>query len=312
MDADQPKVVVGVPTRGSAAGLTRLLARLTKVVEPAAAHVEVAVVDNGPSHATRRVVEDDENADAWSISYLVEPEVGIPFARNACVRTALERDADALVFIDDDEWPAPGWLEALLATWRRTGADIVLGPAKGVLPTEAPAWARHSGVFDKERGLADGAPIRTAYSYNTLVSRRALETLGPAFDTTFRYTGSSDHHYFKQAAAAGLRSVWSPDALVYEEIEPRQARLLWVVKRGYRIGAGVTRSTRLRLGGVRGALRIALLTAVNLGFAAWQILRTVRQRWSWVEGLRRFAIALGLVGGARHDYEEYAHIRRFP
>lgn len=306
MDADQPKVVVGIPTRESAAALARLLDTLSKVVGPAAAHVEVAVVDNGPSHDTRRVVEDGEPRDATSISYLVEPETGIPFARNACVRTALERDADALVFIDDDEWPTPGWLDALLATWQRTDADIVLGPAKGVLPAEAPAWARHSGVFDKDRGLADGAPIRTAYSYNTLVSRRALETLGPTFDTAFRYTGSSDHHYFKQAAAAGLHSVWSPDALVYEEIERHRVRLSWVLNRGYRIGVGATRSTRLRVGGLRGVLRIALLTAANLGYVVWHTLRTVRRRASWVEGLRRLGIAVGLVGGTVHRYEAYA------
>lgn len=309
MDAEQPKVVVGVPTRGSAPGLPRLLDTLTEVVESATAHVEVAVVDNGSSDDARRIIQDAECGEEPSISYLVETETGIPFARNACIRAALERDADALVFVDDDEWPATGWLEALLATWRRTSADIVLGPVKGVLPAEAPAWARHSGVFDKDRALADGAPIRTAYSYNTLVNRRALQTLGPSFDPAFRYTGASDHHYFKQATAAGLRSVWSPNALVYEEVEPHRVRLSWVLKRGYRIGAGVTRSTRLRLGGAGAMGRIMLLSATNLGYTAWHVLRTVRHAGAWVEGLRRLGITIGLVAGTIHPYEEYGPSR---
>lgn len=306
MTADPPRVVISVPTGARPDGLERLLDAVAAQAA-AAEHAEIVVVDNGDAKdETRRGVEKATAQTGVRATYLVEPERGIPFARNACVRAALDQGADALVFIDDDEWPAPNWLEALLATWQRTGADIVLGPAHGVLPAGAPRWARYSGVFDKDRRLPDGAPIRTAYSYNTLVSRRALETLGPAFDAAFRYTGSSDHHFFKQAAAAGLVSVWSSAALVYEEIDARRVCLSWVLKRGYRIGAGATRSTRLRLGGGRGVLRIALLTAGNLGFAAWHALRVVRHRWCWVEALRRLAIAVGLLGGTLHAHKEYA------
>lgn len=309
MSPDRPHILIGVSTTERLDGLDRLLEVLATATSPADG-VDVAVVDNAPSDDTHRVVERAAARTGRQIAYLAESEPGIPFARNACVRAALERGANALIFIDDDEWPASGWLEALLATWRRTEADIVVGPAKAVLPADAPGWARHSGVFDKDRNLPDGAAVRTAYSYNTLVSRHALETLGPTFDAAFRYTGASDHHYFKQAAAAGLRSVWSADALVYEEVDPGRVRLAWVVKRGYRIGAGVRRSTRLRIGGLRGVLRITLLAVANLGFAGWQIVRTVRRRGSWVEGLRRLAIALGLLGGSLSNYQEYSPIRR--
>jgi glycosyltransferase involved in cell wall biosynthesis len=265
----------------------------------------VIVIDNNPARRTPQIVEDARNEATSAVTYQAEPRPGIPFARNTCVQAALARDADALVFIDDDEWPVPGWFEALMTTWQRTDADIVLGPAKGVLPADAPRWARRSGVFDKDRRLADGAPIRTAYSYNTLLSRRALETLGPSFDPAFRYTGSSDHHYFKQAGPAGLHSVWSANALVYEEVGSHRVRLSWVVKRGYRIGAGATRSTRLRLHGLRGAGRITLLAAFNLLYAAGHVVGTAHPRLSWVEGLRRLGIAAGLIGGTVHRYEEY-------
>lgn len=309
MSTDRTRVLIAVPTSGRPQSLTRLLDTVSNEEIPHGHIVEVTVVDNVPSDDTRRVVDCAANRLPLQVDYVAESERGIPFARNACVRAALDRSADALVFIDDDEWPASGWLEALLATWWRTGADIVLGPAKGVLPADAPGWARHSGVFDKDRGLADGAPIRTAYSYNTLVSRHVLESLGPTFETAFRYTGASDHHYFKQATAAGLRSVWSPNAVVYEEVKPDRIRLSWVFKRGYRVGTGVTRSTRLRLDGVHSAERIALLTAANLGYTAWHVLRTLRHRASWVEGIRRLGIAVGLMGGTIHRYEEYGQTR---
>lgn len=298
------RLLIGVLVSGTPYRLARLLAAIQ---EPSQSAVElhVAVIDNRPCADTRPVIEKICRESDKNVLYIQEPEPGIPFARNTCVRVALDRDVDALIFIDDDEWPAPGWLEALLHTWQSMQADIVLGPAKGVLPVNAPAWAGHSGVFDKDRGLIDGTLIRTAYSYNTLVSRHALETLGPTFDTSFRYTGASDHHYFKQATAAGLRSVWSPNAVVYEEVKADRLRLSWVFKRGYRIGAGAARSTRLRIGRVHSTGRIAVLTTANLGYASWHVLRTLRHRASWVEGLRRLGIAVGLIGGTIHRYEEY-------
>jgi len=297
--------VISVPTGARPDGLERLLDAVAAQAA-AAEHAEIVVVDNGDANdETRRGVEKVTARTGVRATYLVEPERGIPFARNACVRAALDQGADALVFIDDDEWPASGWLEALLATWRRSGADIVLGPTKAVLPEHAPQWAHTSRVFDKDRNLADGAAIRTAYSYNTLLSRRTLDTLGASFDPAFRYTGASDHHYFKQAAEAGLRSVWSSTAVVYERVDPARLRLAWVLKRGYRIGAGVSRSMRLRLPRLAAVGRTALLTATNLAYATGHVLGTAHPRLSWVEGLRRAGIAAGLIGSSVYHYEEY-------
>ncbi len=306
-------VVVTVPTCGSPEGLARLLTHLAEQVRDAAerARVTVVVVDNDPSERARDTVARARRG-GLAVEHVVEPTAGIPFARNACVRAALARDADALIFLDDDEWPAPGWLAALLATWQRTGADIVQGPARGVLPDDAPAWAARSGVFDKDRALPEAAPIRTAYSYNTLVARRVLDALGPTFDPVFRYTGSSDHHWFKQAAEAGMRAVWSPAALVYEEVGAHRARLRWVLARGYRVGAGAARSAALRRGALRAAPRVLALAVANGGYAVLRLVASSWRRAAWVEGLRRAGIAAGLlVGGPRppQEYRRRVHVR---
>ena len=305
--AHQPHVVVTVPTCGSPEGLATLLAHLAEQIPPASgrARVSVVVVDNDPAQRSRPTVEQARARTGLSVERVVEPTLGIPYARNACVRAALERDADALVFLDDDEWPAPGWLEALLGTWERTGADIVLGPARGALPDDAPDWARRSGVFDKDRALPEAAPIRTAYSYNTLVARGALERLGPTFDPVFRYTGSSDHHWFKQAADAGLRAVWSPAALVYERIGRKRTRLRWVLARGYRVGAGAARSAALRHGTLRAVPRVLVLAVANAGYAVLRGVASAWQRAAWVEGLRRAGIAAGLLVGGPRPPQEY-------
>jgi glycosyltransferase involved in cell wall biosynthesis len=298
-------VLVAVPLRGSLVNIKRIATALASQRQPSGRSVELLVVDNNPQNRDHRVLTEYLSGIDLHASAVREATSGIPFARNAAVRRALEREVDALIFIDADEWPTAGWLDALLGTWQHSGADIVLGPAKGVLSWDAPSWARKSGMFDKDRSLSDGAPIRTAYSYNTLLSQQALKVLKPTFDPVFRFVGSSDHDYFKRANAAGLRSVWSPDALVYEEIGPERLQLRWIVRRGYRTGAGARLSACRRLPRNRAWSKIAVLSLANLAYGGVSIVATVRSPFSWVEGLRRLALAMGLVMGNVQNYQEY-------
>lgn len=299
-------LVLAVPIGDNPGGVERLASALTSQAQALTPAIEFVIVDNSSTmHSLKRL--HDTLADAGIASCSVrEGRRGIPFARNAAVRHALQREADALIFLDDDEWPSPTWLDRLVTTWKQTSADVVLGPARPVFPPSAPQWARSSGIFDKDRHLPEGAHIRTAYSYNTLLDRRALETCGPCFDEAFRFIGSSDHDYFKRATAAGLTSVWSPDAVVYEEISPDRLTLCWVLKRGYRIGVGARRSAQRRLPRHRAAIKVVLLTFANIGYAGLNAVGTLHRRLSWVEALRRLGIAAGLAVGNVFGYEEYA------
>lgn len=304
-DGPSLRVAIAILTTGAPERVARIAACLP---DPSRAPHDqrIIAVDNAPGQGRETTFQHALQNSPAKLCYVAEPRRGIPFARNAAIRAAKEAgDLDALIFLDDDEWPAPGWLDALLATWRRSGADIVMGPVRGVLPDGAPAWARRSGIFDKDRHLPGGARIRTAYSCNTLLSHRVLSTLGPTFDTAFRHIGSSDHDYFKRATQAGLRSVWSPNALVYEQIGWERLRLGWALKRGYRIGVGARLSAQRRLNPSRAVARTALLVVANVGYGVLNVVGTWHPRLSWVEGLRRGGIASGLAVGNLLGYEEY-------
>lgn len=304
------RVVVSVLITEDLRGLERLLAALAVQGSREGAVVECLVVDNAEREMgewkgrERALVSLFEGSEIIT-RYVREPRMGIPFARNAAVCYALDQDVDALIFIDDDEWPGEGWLDALIGTWRGSGADVVVGPAKGVLPKDAPRWARKSGIFDKDRYLSDGAHIRTAYSYNTLLSRKTLQTLGPSFDRLFRYGGGSDHDYFKRAALCGLRSVWSPEAQVYERVKAERLEVKWVFKRGYRIGVAVRMSALRRFGKARAIAKVGLLVVTNLAYGGANVAGTMLPGLSWVVGVRRFGMAMGLVVGNLFRYEEY-------
>ena len=97
----------------------------------------ILIVDNDPQAGARAVVEaaraalggepsessgpsgGADPADSAATSRLVyvhEPEPGIVAGRNRALSEA--HGSDALIFIDDDEIPSPGWLRALVSTWR--------------------------------------------------------------------------------------------------------------------------------------------------------------------------------------------------
>src|SRR5438309_10345348 len=85
------------------AGLARLLAGLDGLEDPAGARFFVLIVDNDPEGSGRVVVEEAQRTSRHPIVYEIEPERGIPFARNRGVERAAELGADFIAFIDDDE-----------------------------------------------------------------------------------------------------------------------------------------------------------------------------------------------------------------
>ena len=95
--------------------LKRLLAAISvlefRQVSPP--DIEVVIVDNDPEQSAQPTFSAVYSEFPHRISYSVEPQRGIPFARNRSVLSA-SADSDFFVFIDDDEVPAPLWLDTLL------------------------------------------------------------------------------------------------------------------------------------------------------------------------------------------------------
>ncbi|RZI88301.1 MAG: glycosyltransferase, partial [Microbacterium sp.] len=69
------------------------------------ARATLLVVDNDPDASARDLVE------GLGVRYVHEPRPGIAAVRNRAIVEA--GDATAVVFIDDDEVPEPGWLKEL-------------------------------------------------------------------------------------------------------------------------------------------------------------------------------------------------------
>ncbi|ADB29839.1 glycosyl transferase family 2 [Kribbella flavida DSM 17836] len=273
--------------------------------------VRIVVVDNDAAGSATEVIAEAAEAGPYPVDSAIEPEPGIPFAREKSVQLAW--DDDALIFVDDDEVAPPGWLATLLGAWQTTGADVVTGPVQGILPPGAPAWNRYSDVHDSTGKHGTGDVLNKAYTNNTLVAQKVYHQVTPAFHPAFRFTGSSDLHFFLRVHQAGFRIVWCEEARITEDVPASRTTLRWLVRRAFRSGSGDSISRVLiRPGAVSVATALAYaLARIGSAFAFGLAGLVLVRKTYLLKAVRRFFSGIGSLAGIvgiNHDeYRERHH-----
>ena len=273
--------------------IPELLAQADDVCD-AQTTASVLIVDNDPQAGARAVVEaaraalageqsetaeppeqavlsepsgsaDSDAAAPSRLVYVHEPEPGIVAGRNRALSQA--HGSDALVFIDDDEIPSPGWLKALVSTWRAQGCAAVTGPTPPTFEVAPSAWVTASGAFDSWEA-ADGAQVRSADTGNLLLDLDVVENLGLRFDPRYGLTGGEDSLFTRQLTRAGGVIRFAAGAVVTKRVPAARARRTWVLERSLRSGSSWARvriDTAAPDGGASGSLARLRL---RLGYGA--------------------------------------------
>ena len=229
------RVTVCIITYNRPEGLRRLLEGIDglhfdKVPPPA---LEVVLVDNDPAGsacASGGVVA----SRGYPLKCYVEPRRGIPYARNRALR-GVEDGVDFVAFVDDDEVPAPNWLDELLSVQEICDADVVAGPVVRHFDGPPPAWVTRGRFFEKQRYVT-GQPIKFADTANALVRMGVLEEMDEHFDERMALSGGEDTHLFLRIHKAGRTMVWADGAVVHELIPRSKANAGWLIRRAYRLG----------------------------------------------------------------------------
>ena len=223
-----PTIAVVICTYNRNEALATLLNSLTiSVVRIAGqAVVGVVVVDDSVDGMARAVVDGFVDSFELGIHYRVSGQQNISLARNIAIETG-SAIADWTAMIDDDCEPAPEWLEGLLETQRRTGANAVTGAMVRRVPATSPSWITEEPFL--EYGLVrheDCAQVPLAATHNSMISSSWLKQHP---DIRFRpdlgVRGGEDMVFYGAANAAGLKIHWSEKAVVYEN-EPRSRTTL--------------------------------------------------------------------------------------
>ncbi len=218
-----PRLVIGVPTLGERS-ITGLLNELRRQAPEA----DIIVAFNGSSIGRSAV----EAAVAESRSRLVESPRGYSYARNALLDAA--KDADYLIYFDDDQIPDKGWFSAMVQVTSGLGPDVVLGPVLPILPTGA--WAspydlRHAADTDCGPFVGDG------YSGNTAVRVHKVRAAGIHFAEEFARIGGEDTDFFRRLRAHGSSAWYCPGALALEYVDPERVTLRGRLRRGRNLGS---------------------------------------------------------------------------
>jgi glycosyltransferase involved in cell wall biosynthesis len=288
-------------------GLQRLLEGLDALDRPDGFDVFVLIVDNDPAGSGRSIVETFRESATIDIEYLVEPTRGIWAGRNAAVARSLQRQADFVCFIDDDEWPEQDWLVQLVATQSATRADVVTGPVFPAFDEEPPRWILDGGFFERP-AFEHNQRITWATTSQVLLARRVFDGRPAPFDARFGLSGGDDTHFFAELHDAGYSIHWCDHAHVHESIPVSRVDARWLVKRQYRRGQTLSLSLRLRdpriVRYVRRFANAAVTAATGL---ALLVAGAIRGRAVRMRGLEKIAFSAGLVTGlAGRRYDEYA------
>jgi len=300
-----PHIVVAALTYRRPGGLRTLLEALRhqrSTIRPF--RLTVVIVDNDRG-SSRPVVEAFLAADmGYALIYAVEERQGIPIARNRALDEA-PADTDLFCFVDDDEWPVEGWLEAMLETRARTGADIVHGPVEPVFDPAGNAYFARGGVF-ADRRHPEGTQIGYAASNNVLMDLRRIRDLGLRFDERMRFTGGSDFLFFDQAVRRGLRICWSAKAMVYDAIPASRMTWRWVLQRHYRLGNTFAVSSRIQDSRIR-QLRLVAVGLMRVGLGAAMLPTLALSPYHGNRALAHLLRGAGILAGMfGHAYQEYA------
>lgn len=264
----------------------------------------VLIVDNDAAGTGRAIAEEFADDEAYRLIYMIEPRQGIPMGRNRALDET-PADTDFFVFIDDDEWPVPGWLDSMLATRETTDADVIHGPVEPVFAREGNTYFIKARAF-ADRHHVDGERIYYAASNNVMMDFQRVRAAGLRFDERMRFTGGEDFLFFNQAVRRGFTVAWSHSAMVFDDIPASRMTWKWVLRRQFRIGNTFAIAARIQDSGWR-QLRLLCVGLMRMGLGSAllpMLLFSPRYGFRGLSHLIRGAgIVIGTFGLA---YEEYS------
>lgn len=190
---------------------------------------EVIVADNDAAETGRTVAAELVAKSPVKIIYCVEPRRSISYVRN---QTLAHATGDAIVFIDDDEFPAKDWLFNLFRSWKDSGAAGVLGPVRPHFEENAPVWVKKGGFYDRPEHptgfVLNWQECRTG---NVIFDRRMIAGMDSVFRPEFG-TGGGDVDFFRRMMQAGHKFIWCNEAAVYEYVSSQRCQRRVLLKRG--------------------------------------------------------------------------------
>lgn len=299
---DLPRACVAALTYCRPEALPALLGGMLRLEHPAGWDIQFLIVDNDPNASARAVVNQTQRDFPWTLHYVNERTVGIPFARNRALSEARKRGARLLCFLDDDDVPSQYWLTELVSRWEATKAVLMGGPHRKLVPNVPLSFAqrligrslvaRRSLMERRNSQLGKKGRVRMIGTGNWMADLEWMASHNVEFDPAYRDSGGEDAAFLLETRRLGGAVAWAPDAIVWESIDPKRLTIPYQFHRSYCQGiVGHRLNPRSRLMAIAAGLPQALIGA---GLALVPIFGIA----SFTAGLHLTASALGRMAGA--------------
>ncbi len=273
----EPRLSVVLPVLNGAATIGKSLAALTAQAGP---DVEIIVVDNGSTDATREIV------GRFDVRLLDQPKRGPSAARNLGLEASR---GSIIVHVDADIVPTSRWLRAIVQPFDDPAVVLVGGRTLSYPPSNAAErYAAQSGRFEPENNV-QREPFPFAPSQNLAVRRAAAVAAG-GWAEEMAYGEDIDFCHRVLTAHAGSRIVFAPRAIAFHHERTTDAGLR---RQAWTYGRGVAHIYRRYPDVVR-----------------WDLQKTLRVGVVLIErGLAPLTLgvgrALGRVPPERHEFAVY-------
>lgn len=233
---------VALCTHNHADRLVRTLADLNTLNQPEA-EWELLVIDNGCRDETPQLLAGHTWPAGWQVRVVREEKLGLSNARNRAIADAR---GEYVIFMDDDETPAPDWLCAYERLIRNEKPDAFGGSIRVMIEDERPAWLSDELLgFLGELQRADTIqPLTDPYTSfnggNFGFRKTVCDTVG-TFDAMLGRkgtdnTGGEEVDFYRRLLQAGFDVWWTPEAIIYHRIQAVKLKRDYFLDLHYRQG----------------------------------------------------------------------------
>lgn len=232
---------------------------------------EIIVVDNKSNDNTPQVVKHIQQiSTVIDVKYIYEPQQGLSYARNSAIAHSRGK---YVAFIDDDGVAKPNWL---LELWKAIKDNPKIGCVGGrTLPrweVAPPNWLDSSfGLYVGFSDLGDTPRFLKGTKMpgggNIIYRKEALLEVGD-FKPGLGRAGDSlmageEVDLLLRLQAAGVRILYTPQAVIHHNIPAERMSLEYMRRRGYGVGESLA-IIRCRNGGLLCAAIYVPLYYANL------------------------------------------------
>lgn len=243
-----PSLSIIIPTRNRAPLLAKALQSLTNQTVPID-QFEVLVVDSGSTDNSKGIVVQFQ-AKLNNLHYFFSETPGLHAARHLGMEKA---KGQILIYIDDDVYSAPAWLESIRESFADAQVVLVGGKILPEFEIAPPPWVNDLwrenawGRFLSLYSLSDCGECRKeidptyVWGCNFSIRREVLSRLGGFHPDSMpehllKFRGDGELGTTQKIRKLKLKAIYHPGAMVYHFVSRERLTLGYLYARAYSQG----------------------------------------------------------------------------